>query len=967
MSVGGVSSAEDRKSKGKRVTAQLSKELSAGADAGLARRRARLGTPAARAAIDRSRLLHTGLTDRQALRVSSSAFEDEMTEPVFDGGTPQPGWEVVDRFSPRWVRVRDEETGSTMLMSSTLPLTTPGSGGPVDLSLERRGDGYVTRNSLSDVRLDSEYTAAELLETRVTVNVAEASPTASVLRDGRLFYPNAFADIDAVATPKPTGVEFGFVVRSAAATEAIDLETGDDSLSFAFRRPEGERFEDGPREYVIVRDEEIVAYVERPVAYDADGRTVQTSYSIRPDGALRLHVEHRDADVRFPLFVDPEISSGFGTGDWAGWTSFSEGNFAAGFAPNGGLRLWAATNATFTNGALAGWQLKSPAGTAIYKASFGGLGNDSGNCFYYGPPHKCTRLAAGIAYAGGGFSSPVLQQSETYIYPSATFCATGGLPCTKALAKGTFERNVAGVYIQATSPAGGAQTSTGNDQGFVTADYAFLYYVDFDRPTIATSPIDPGQTGWRRTAARTVSVLMLDSGAGLADDGAITFDGQGSAQNSQIPDVRCIPELDIFQCETSKSFNLTYSAAEGTTSHTLAAEDQYGNVATPQTWQDKVDLTNPSVSYAGPADGSTVTAPASVSVSATDALSGLNGLKVRVRKPDGSYVAPDPVDVACSASPCARSLTFTPSAGKGLYKIETSATDVAGNAGTKTVSIHNAVVPGAPSAVSGLPGDKKIAASWTAPSDDGGSAITGYVAKAYLESAPNGAAQGTAATTGAGVTSGTIAGLSNGTEYVVKVAAKNAAGTGPESAPSGAVTPRTVPGAPTGVTATRANGAAVVSWTAPASNGGSAITGYAVKAHLASAPNGAPVASASTTGATTVTVGGLTNGTAHGFKVAASNTAGAGPESAASNAVTPAGPPLEPVLNEPVPGTGQFTVSWSAPNANGSPITGYTLTTEERVGRRHADACRQRHLGHRRQSRPWHVRSDAGREERRGR
>ena len=209
--------------------------------------------------------------------------------------------------------------------------------------------------------------------------------------------------------------------------------------------------------------------------------------------------------------------------------------------------------------------------------------------------------------------------------------------------------------------------------------------------------------------------------------------------------------------------------------------------------------------------------------------------------------------------------------------------------------------------------DAKV--TWTAPSANGGSAITGYTV-----TASPGGKTATAGTT----TSATVTGLTNGTSYTFTVKATNAAGTGAASAASKAVTPSGPPGAPTGVTATAGNGQATVSWTAPAATGGGAITSYKV-----TASPGTATATATGT-ATSATVTGLTNGTSYTFTVTATTAGGAGPASAPSSAVTPEGPPGAPTAVTATAGNGQATVSWTAPSTNGgSPITGYTVTASD--------------------------------------
>src|SRR6185437_14792816 len=116
-------------------------------------------------------------------------------------------------------------------------------------------------------------------------------------------------------------------------------------------------------------------------------------------------------------------------------------------------------------------------------------------------------------------------------------------------------------------------------------------------------------------------------------------------------------------------------------------------------------------------------------------------------------------------------------------------------------------------------------------------------------------------------------------------------------------------------------GQATVSWTA-GDDGGSAITGYTVT----TSPGGATTSASGTS----VLVTGLTDGTAYTFTITATNGIGTSSASDRSSPVTPTAPataPDAPTGVGAVAGDGQATVSWTAPAANGSPITGYTVTT----------------------------------------
>ena len=89
----------------------------------------------------------------------------------------------------------------------------------------------------------------------------------------------------------------------------------------------------------------------------------------------------------------------------------------------------------------------------------------------------------------------------------------------------------------------------------------------------------------------------------------------------------------------------------------------------------------------------------------------------------------------------------------------------------------------APTAVTAVAGPASATITWTAPASDGGSRITGY------RISPS---SGRSVTVG-DVSDDVITGLVDGTVYTFTVAAVNAVGSGPASAPSNPVTPVAAP------------------------------------------------------------------------------------------------------------------------------------------------------------------------------
>ncbi|MDR1266334.1 MAG: fibronectin type III domain-containing protein [Propionibacteriaceae bacterium] len=232
--------------------------------------------------------------------------------------------------------------------------------------------------------------------------------------------------------------------------------------------------------------------------------------------------------------------------------------------------------------------------------------------------------------------------------------------------------------------------------------------------------------------------------------------------------------------------------------------------------------------------------------------------------------------------------------------------------------------PGAPTGLTATAGNTEVGLNWTAPAA-GSHPVTAYVV-AYQ---PVGGSIWTVVNTASDLTWTTVRGLTNGTAYQFKVAAVNAIGVGPWSAPAQATPSATAaktPAAPLDLTATPGNAVVGLSWTAPADNG-SAVVNYAVFHR----PVGQTTWTSQLTGsdATAHTVTGLTNGVTYELKVAALNGIGLGLESSVVQAMPQAslaGVPAAPADVKTTPGNQFVVVAWQPPaDDGGSAVIDYLV------------------------------------------
>ncbi|MEL6890916.1 MAG: fibronectin type III domain-containing protein [Actinomycetota bacterium] len=210
-----------------------------------------------------------------------------------------------------------------------------------------------------------------------------------------------------------------------------------------------------------------------------------------------------------------------------------------------------------------------------------------------------------------------------------------------------------------------------------------------------------------------------------------------------------------------------------------------------------------------------------------------------------------------------------------------------------------------------------VTLTWSAPGNDGGSPLTGYVLDG---SVVGGSAVVSGLTLSASSTTHTVTGLTTGTTYRFTIVARNGVGQGPTGTFADVRTNVPLPdppSAPRGFEARPGNGHVELVWIAPATNPGD-VTQYAIE--MGGEERRLPVSQERYVWT------GLTNGTSYTFTIRA--IAPAGPSLAATDTATPSGAPAAPsgLTGGPVTQT-SVSVSWSQTSpTNGTTVSSWIVT-----------------------------------------
>ncbi len=295
-------------------------------------------------------------------------------------------------------------------------------------------------------------------------------------------------------------------------------------------------------------------------------------------------------------------------------------------------------------------------------------------------------------------------------------------------------------------------------------------------------------------------------------------------------------------------------------------------------------------------------------------------------------------DLVADTRSTATTYTHTGLAAETRYDYRVSAINAVGTGTPSSVDYETTAAATAPDVPTELTaaasGPAEITLSWTAPSNHGGAAITGY--RIQVSSDAGGTWADLIKDTESTATTYTHTGLSEGDTRHYRVYAINAVG---ESADPSNVdhVVISVPDMPTELTAAASGQTEInLSWTAPSNPGGAPVRGYRIEISSDAGESWSDLVQNTEGSETTYMHTGLAPKTTHHYRVSAINPVGASAPSNVASATTGVefrAPGVPTNVEAFAEGQEVVNLSWSAPvDDGGTPVTGYQVEMSEDAG-----------------------------------
>lgn len=293
-----------------------------------------------------SRSMHRGLDREKAEQLGREKFPAVFSEPVWEPLELRAGQTVERYVNEQTARIVDQQGRRTVVTSSLPMVTVPADAAtpkPVSLEVDEGEAGFAPENALAPVTFGRTAADAVMLDdSRLSLGPGGDADRVGALTHDRVFYPSVQTDTDFVVMPVAVGAEVFWILRSPAAPESLRLRVNAPPGTVV--RSAGRDGESAGVE--IVRGTEVLSNILPPRASDADGQPVPVSMTVEGSDIV-LSVRHRDADLMYPLAIDPVITEEYHATGWSDERGTEHGNL-----------LWYNSNASFESG-TANWTVGS--------------------------------------------------------------------------------------------------------------------------------------------------------------------------------------------------------------------------------------------------------------------------------------------------------------------------------------------------------------------------------------------------------------------------------------------------------------------------------------------------------------------------------------------------------------------------------------------------------------------------------
>ena len=473
--------------------------------------------------------------------------------------------------------------GEKVLLESEVPLRAPEEDGDlhkVELGLEETPEGFEPANPLVALTLpDSAQAPIGIGDEGLAITpVGAAASAATPIGDEDLLLPAVHDDTSLLLSPIAGGLELSAMLASRNSPE---------QLSFDVALPQGTSLrgsEAGGAE-VVDAGGNPVATITAPHAVDAQGTEVPATLAVE-GSSLSIVVPHRELDVAYPLFVDPEIIenwSGFADTSKLGYWHWSWSGVAGAEDYIGrtscivtcwgnGLYVRARSSFSYPAGSWGRWWF-TPQGSTTYmkRVILGPINYDAHGCTA-NEPH-------GYVGVWNDNGSWVVRNNA---FPSgwATSVDAPNLPVGSRTA-------FVGIHAES-----GANLNCGRDYRLGGAT---LYLDDPEQPTVSAASGYP--TGWVKSGQTfTINAPASDPGLGVYS-ATLSPGGSPPVEKKQGCDGHYYSA-----CPGSYAFQFPIGAAsfdEGEKPVRFSATDALGKGSNTYSWNMKVDRTPPEIELAG--------------------------------------------------------------------------------------------------------------------------------------------------------------------------------------------------------------------------------------------------------------------------------------------------------------------------------------------------------------------------------